>query len=412
MVDPFSTGQEYPAAFRAAGVEPVAVLALPEPAEPFRESWHPENFQHIVVFDGDLTALAETVRSYQPLCVIPGAESGVELADALVELVLPGTANVPELAAARRDKWPMAQAVSRAGLPHIRQIGSADPDEIEQWLGDTGLRSGPLVVKPPKSGGTDEVHFVATGAEWRPFFDQIYGHINEDGLLNDMVLVQEFVEGTEYLIDSYSVDGRHGLVDACRYTKQQRGDRIGIYDLVDFLPPDHPGVLATWPYTQQVLDAVGIRNGCCHSEVIMTVDGPRLVEVNARPAGGGHQMITRLATGGDQIERTVAHRVRGEYLDSYQLLQNVCSVVISAPRAGIWRNAEIFAAVDSLETFHMKHFYFATGDVVPPATGLSSMLGWVVLASPDRAAFEADYRRIKEIERQLDVDPLVADTIR
>src|ERR687887_371958 len=270
VVDPLGTGQEYPAEFRKAGVETVAVMAFPEPIALYRASWHPENFRHIHVFDGDLPGLAETLRGYRPLCLIPGSETGVELAEQLVELVVPGTGHVPELAAARRDKWAMAQAVRRAGVPHLRQLCSADPDVIDQWRAATGLDRSRIGVKPPKSAATDNVHFVPEGRDWRPLFGQIYGLMNEFGLRNEAVLVEEYAEGNEYLVDSYSVDGRHGLVDVCRYTKVQKGDRIGIYDLVDFLPPDHPDVLQLWPYVQQVLDATGIRNGCCHTEVIIT----------------------------------------------------------------------------------------------------------------------------------------------
>ena len=406
VVDPVGTGKEFPAAFREAEVETVAVLVTAMPIEPYRESWHPENFQHIHVYDGDLTGLADVLRAYQPLCVIPGAETGVELADALAELVAPGTGNVPELTASRRDKWAMAQAVHRAGIPDLRQICGDDPDEIEKWLHDTGLQSERLVVKPPKSAGTDDIHIVEAGTDWRPFFDQIYGHVNELELRNDAVLVQEFAEGTEYMINTYSVDGRHGLVDVCRYRKSQRGDRIGVYDLVEFLPPDDRGVLSVWPYAQRVLDAVGLRNGCSHTEVILTADGPRFVELGARQAGGGHMMIAKLATGSNQVLRTVAHRARGEFQSSYQLLQHVCSVVISAPRAGIWRNADIFADVDSLATFWTKHFYHGAGDLVPAAASMTSFLGWVVLASPDQAAIEADYQRIKDLERQIQIDPV------
>lgn len=406
VVDPVGTGQEYPGAFGAAGVETVAVLSMPEPPEMYRPSWHPENFSQVHVFDGDLPALADALRAYQPLCVIAGSELGVELAEALVDLVVPGTGHVPRLAAARRDKWAMAQALQEAGLPGLRQTCSADPDEIDRWLTDTGLRGSRLVVKPPKSCGTDNVHIVPEGTDWRPFFGQIYGQPNMAGASNEAVLVEEFADGAEYLIDTYSADGRHGLVDVCRYTKLRRGDRIGIYDLVDFLPPDHPEVLALWPYTSSVLDAVGMRNGCGHTEVIITADGPRLLEVGARPAGGGHQMITKLATGTNHILRTVAHRVRGEFCDSYELIQHVCSVVISAPLAGIWRNAEIFADVDSLATFHAKYFAGGTGDWVPASEDIYTYLGWVVLASVDEQAMAADYRRIKDIERQIKIDPL------
>ena len=128
VVDPVGTGQEYPAAFGEAGVEVVAVLSAAEPAEPYKPSWHPENFRHIHIFDGDLAGLATSLLRYRPICLIPGAETGVELAEALVDLVVPGTGNVPGLASARRDKWAMAQAVHAAGIPDLRQYCSDDPD--------------------------------------------------------------------------------------------------------------------------------------------------------------------------------------------------------------------------------------------------------------------------------------------
>lgn len=404
VVDPLGTGNEYAAEFARAGVEVVAVLSRPEPVALYAASWRPADFRHVHGWDGTpagVAALAATLRGYDPLCLIPGSETGVELAEALVEHVVPGTGHVPALAAARRDKWAMARAVEAAGIPHLRQLCTADPAEVAAWLAATGLRK--VVLKPPKSAATDDVHLVGPGEDWRPTFDRILGRVNEFGVLNTAVLVQEFAAGTEFLVDSYSVDGEHGLVDVCRYSKQQRGDRIGVYDLVDFLPPDAPEVQVLWAYARRVLDAVGVRTGCCHTEIIVTADGPRFLEVGARPAGGGHQMITKLATGTNQIERTVAHRVRAEFDPAYRLEQHVCSVVLSAPHAGVWTNAEVFDGVDALPTFHVKHFYHRTGDVVPAPAGLSTMLGWVVLASPDHDALQADYARIRALERAIRV---------
>jgi len=415
VVDPLGTGAEYPAEFARAGVEVVAVMSRPEPIALYAASWEPANFRQVHGWDGDpgrldpgrLDALAATLRGYRPLCLIAGSETGVELAEALVERVVPGTGHVPALAAARRDKWAMAEAVRAAGIPHLRQLCTADPAELADWLDRTGLAGGPVVVKPPKSAATDDVHLVGPGEDWRPVFDRILGRVNEFGILNEAVLVQEYAVGTEYLVDSYSVGGEHGLVDVCRYSKVQRGDRIGVYDLVDFLPPDAPEVTRLWAYARRVLDAVGVRNGCCHTEIILTAAGPRFLEVGARPAGGGHQMITKLATGTNQIERTVAHRVHGRFEPSYELVRHVCSVVLSAPHAGVWRNAEIFDEVDALPTFHVKHFYYGTGEEVPAPAGLSTMLGWVVLAAgADPAghdAMQADYRRIRELERAVRV---------
>ncbi len=391
IVDPLSTAQAYAGAFSEAGMTPVAVLSAASPVEVYVPTWHPENFAHVHYFDGDVSALAATLREYEPECIVPGAETGVELYEQLAELVLPGSGNVPGLAAARRDKWAMARAVADAGIPHLRQLCSADLDEIEKWLHDTGLSGCKSVVKPPKSAGGDDVHVVAPGTDWRPLAESLLGRVNKAGLVNEAVLVQEFAEGSEFLVDTYSVDGRHGLVDVCRYLKITRGDQIGIYDRVDFLAPDHPDVATIWPYTQRVLDAVGIRNGCGHTEIMLTPDGPRLIELAERPAGGGHQMISEIATGDNHILRTVAHRACGEFKDGYRLITHLRGVLINAPHAGIWRNAEIFDNVDELPTFSSKYFPKGTGDWVQRSDDLFSMLAWVVLVSDDEAAIEKDY---------------------
>ena len=54
-------------------------------------------------------------------------------------------------------------------------------------------------------------------------------------------------------------------------------------------------------YTNQVLDALGMKNGASHGEVIMTSAGPCLVEMNCR----GELVLSR------RISRTCLSRKRG-----------------------------------------------------------------------------------------------------
>ena len=411
IVDPLSTGREYPHAFRDAGATPIAVLSTPKPVPVLVDSWHPENFEHVHYFEGDysperIASLAADLAKYDPICIIPGAETGVRLYEALVVQLLPGTGNVPELSDARRDKWEMAKAVAKAGVPHLRQLFSADADEIAAWIAESGLADHDLVVKPPNSGGTDDVHIVPAGSDaWRPLLARMTTEVNHLGMVNGGILIQEFAPGNEFLIDSYSVDGKHGLVDVCRYTKVRKGDRIGIYDRVDFLAPDDEQTQIVWEYTVTVLDALGFRNGCGHAEVMLTPDGPRLIEIAERPAGGGHQLISKMATGSNHILRTVRHWVHGEFKPSYELLQHLCGVFISAPDNGIWRNAEIFDEVDQLPTYATKNFPKGTGDWVESTTDLTNFLAWVILTGPTEEAIDADYRRLKELESQIVIEP-------
>ena len=48
VVDPMSTGRDYPAVFAAEGVEVVAVLSTSDIPDFFASTWIPENFQHVL----------------------------------------------------------------------------------------------------------------------------------------------------------------------------------------------------------------------------------------------------------------------------------------------------------------------------------------------------------------------------
>lgn len=404
IVDPYSAATGYASAFRARSVSPVAVLTTPEPLATFVSGWHPEEFDEVHHYRGSLDELLAELKAYDPVCVIAGIESGVELAEVLCEVLTPGEGNDPALALARRDKWRMAQALEHAGIPRLRQICTDDPGTVEAWIRDNDLAGRRLVLKPPKSGGTDDVCAAEPG-EWRELFDRLLGTVNRFDIRNDTVMVQEFAEGTEYIVDGYSVDGRYGVVDVSRYRKHASGHRIGIYDSVEFLAPDAPGVATLVEYTRRVAEAVGIRNGASHAEVMLTADGPRLVEIAARLAGSAMQVCQRVATGDSHIDRTVRHRLDGEFNPGYRLEQQVELVLLSAARAGRLVSTEALDRVRELPTVRSVDLLYRVGDVVPASLDLFTILGLVVLAGPDRTAIEADRQRVFELQRQVVIAP-------
>lgn len=403
IVDPYSSGSGLARCFLARDVPCVAVLSAFEVPPALAHQWRPQDFTHVHRFDGNLATLAAVVAAHDPRCVIAAFESGVELADALSERVLPETGNVAGLGAARRDKYQMALALQAVGVAHLRQVCTDRHADVEAWIDANGLERGALVLKPPKSAGTDDVYRVDAGADWRPYFDHILGKVNVMQVRNDAVLVQEFAAGTEYIVDTYSVDGRHGLVDVCRYTKSSRGERLGIYDSVDFIAPDDPVVAVLFAYTRRVLDVLGIRMGAAHAEVMLTAAGPVLIEVGARPAGSAHQDVCRIATGDCQLDRYVAHHVDGVHVDDYELRRHVRIAFLSSPSAGVLRNGEILERIDRLASFHSKTLYFGTGDLVPATVDFTTPLGLVVLAARDEPQIDADYDAIRDLEAQLDV---------
>lgn len=404
---PFGDSRGFASAFTKRGVTPIAVLSTPEVREAYRERWFPEDFAAVHHYDGDFEKLAATVKSYDPICIVPGLEPGVELTGKLIDTILPGTGNLPGSAPLQRDKALMAQALARAGLPYLRTIRSGDVDEVAAWLSGSGMEGRPLVIKPPSSGGAEDVCLIEAGQDWRTYFSQLVGTVNKFGDVNDSVVVQEYAEGTEYIVDLYSVNGQHGLVDACVYQKRMRDGQIGIYDVADYLGPDEPVLAPLAEYTKRAATACGIRNGSTHAEVMMTPDGPRLIELAARCSGSCMMISGKLATGDNQIDRTVAHYVDGTFTPGYQKLREVRTAWPAVPNDGILRNIEIFDQVRRLPTFHAMSLP-ENGTFVRLTTDMRTSLGWIILDAPDWDAIETDFRLIKELESRLVVEP-VAD---
>ncbi|MEV6983586.1 ATP-grasp domain-containing protein [Sphaerisporangium sp. NPDC051017] len=407
VVDPYSSGALFAAAFAEHGVEVVAVLTAERPPDAYAASYRPQDYERKIVFGGDLDALAGELRALSPRCVIAGGESGVELAERLAPLVTPGRANVPGLASARRDKWRMAEAVAEAGLAVIPQICTDDPAEVREWLAREGLEGQDLVVKPPMSASTDGVVKVAGGEGWAEVFARGIGRVNQFGNVDDRLLVQKFLNGTEYVVDTFTDGGRHGLVDVCRYQKVDNGPHMAVYDAMRWVPGDDPAVPALAEYARGVLDAVGMRFGSAHIEIMNTADGPVLIELGARAHGGGQPRFNRVATGDSQIDRTVRALVGGEVPPGYRLERHQMCVFHIARASGTVRDVSALEAVKDLPSHHFSVMNLAEGDHVEETKSLVDSLdfGFAILSHPDAEQVERDYKVIRELERGLVIDP-------
>jgi hypothetical protein len=400
IVDPYAGAADFAKAFAARGVSAVAIFSTDKPLETM--PWSPELFADVHFFGGDIESLITIVEKYDPLCIVPGNEAGVEMAALLTERVTPHLANVPGSAPAQRDKGHQYDALVAANVPHLRQLCSADADEVAEWIVSSGLQDSALVIKPPKSAGTDSVYLVEAGQDWRPVFEGILGETNSMGVLNEAVMVMEFAEGPEFMVDTYSVEGRHGLVMVSVYGKHNRGQRLGIYDMGETLAPDDPRTSVLFEYTKQVADAVGIRNAACHTEVILTPDGPRLVEIASRFSGSCMQVHQRVSTGDCQIDRAVRHYLDGEFVPYYQMPKRTRTAWLSAHKSGRLVSIERLEKARDLATFAAAKLP-EPGITVTSTVDIDTSLGWIILASDSQAAIEADYAWIREQEAQLDI---------
>lgn len=276
LVNPVSTGTELSAAFREEGAPCVHVYTEDQRAAHAADSSAPRLMHH-----GDPERTAQHLSRMGVRTVVPASEYGVTLADELAEL-LGSPHQLPELRAARRDKFLMAEALRAAGLPHARSVTVTDEAELERVL--AGWDHYPLVVKPLDSAGSDGCTVCPDRSAALTAFREVTGARNLMGATNDRVLVQECLEGTQYIVNTVSLGGRHLLTELY-------GERI---DRIDGAPVLRHAVSRTEAageeralvdYVLACLDTLGVREGAAHTEVMLTARGPRLVEVNSRIMG-------------------------------------------------------------------------------------------------------------------------------
>lgn len=398
VVDAYSTGSRLAPRFAAAGLPVVHVQSSPSLPGFYVRGFRAGDFVENVVHDRDLEATAARVAVHDPAFVVVGAEPGVPLADALSErLGLPS--NGSSLSPARRDKNAMSEALRAAGLRTAEALKTNDAAEAVAWAAARG--GAPVVVKPLDSAGTDGVCICRNGAEIEAAFAASLGRPNALHGANEELLVQELLEGTQLFVNSVSWEGAHRVSEVWRDNKLRRGANF-IYDYEELLPRHGEQQDLIVPYVESVLDALGIRYGPAHTEVMLTASGPVLVESGARLHGSVPDGVVDRCTPSHQAVTAEAYLEPGSVARwasrPYELAAGAfCVMLISEHEGRIVSDAGM-REIEALPSFAGTINMLGPGDRLGRTVDLFSCPGFVYLVDPDREQLKADYGRIRELD--------------
>lgn len=290
-----------------------------------------------IIFRNDIEHLLRDieliVKDDEILFVIPGNESGVELADLLSEKLKLNTTNGTQLSAARRDKFAMIEAVEKAQLQVPKYFKSNDLNAIYDWINNHTTY--PVVIKPLKGACAVGVFICRNSSDVENAFNENIGQINIMGVKNTEVLVESFLAGREYIVNSVSCNGKHAINDIWVYHKKYLPGHGNVYDYDELLPFEGAIQEELINYTFKVLDALGIKFGPSHAEIIYTQSGPVLVEIGSRISGGTHVELSQECVGHDVINLTIdsyinhehfsAHMDKEKKIKKYAMLVNLIS---------------------------------------------------------------------------------------
>lgn len=224
-------------------------------------------------------------------------------------LGLPGTP--PEAMRTARDKHLVREALQRAGLPNppfalITDLAQQDADAAAGAIGY------PLVAKPVDLHSGALVRRVSAPGELRSLARDIRGHRrnSRDQPLRRAVLLEEFLTGAEVSVETVTCFGATtvlGITD-----KSVTGAPAFVESGHMFPARLDDGLVAeVTALVRAALEVIGYSHGLAHTEVKLTPDGPRIVEVNTR-YGGNHISELMLLVHGTDVLVTLVQLALGQ----------------------------------------------------------------------------------------------------
>ncbi|MBW3583313.1 MAG: phosphoribosylamine--glycine ligase [Euryarchaeota archaeon] len=251
---------------------------------------------HMIVKETDVEAVVTYARDANVDLVLIGPEAPLEagLSDALRDAGFPVAAPSKGSARIETDKAWMRELMARRALPGRVAYGTfSDPDEARQWINAHDAR---VAVKPVGLTGGKGVkvfrdHFQDTAGAMA-YVDEV---LSKGIGGSARVVVEERLEGEEFTLMAFT-DGKRilempAVQDHKRLLPDDEGPNtggMGAYSQSDGLLP----FLTAGEYDaaveilQAIVDALAAEGhpyqGPIYGQFMVTADGPKVIEVNAR----------------------------------------------------------------------------------------------------------------------------------
>ncbi|WP_432839313.1 ATP-grasp domain-containing protein [Dactylosporangium sp. CA-092794] len=287
------------------------------------------------------------------------------------------------------DKLELRRTLAEHDLSPVRYAHAPRWQDVAALLDGFTL---PVVVKPTELSGSRGVlllHDEADLATWGTLLES-YGY---DG----PVLVEEYLRGPEFSVETISARGVHHVIGV---TRKILGPPPLFVEFGHVHPePPSPDTDAIAKITVDLLTVAGYRNGPAHTEVKLTPDGPRIVESQARLGGDRIPHLVKLSSGFD-IMRSVFVALSGRPLDPVVPTASARIHYFTLP-LGTVRSVDGLDEARALDFVYDLNLPFGPGDVIPETVDWRTRHGFVIVSGESA---EQTLERAHQVEALLTID--------
>lgn len=269
---------------------------------------------------------------------------------------------------------------------------------VENWAGfweAVKALDGRCIVKPSDNAGSRGVTLLEGGEKTEEELRRVYDY-SKGNSRNGIVMVEEFMSGAEVSVEAMTVNGKTEI--------------ISITDKYITQPPYFVEIAHSEPsrlegeiqerireVALQAIRAIRLQNGPSHTEIKVTEEGPKVVEIAARL--GGDFITSRLvplSTGVDLVGASV-RLAAGEAPDLSAKWQRAAAIHFIQSGKGKLRRLEMGEEIFRMDGVEEAVLYKKAGDTTDGTKSSNDRLGHIITVG--RTPEEAMERGRKALER-------------
>jgi biotin carboxylase len=312
--------------------------------------------------------------------IAPGIDWPVAIAARIAERQGIAHPLAPATAVLATSKLKQRQRFREAGVPQPRFEVCRSLDDARTAAAALGF---PLVVKAPDRQGQRGLGLVRAEADLEPAVREAVGASR-----TALCIVEEYAPGREVTVNGFSVGGRFVPLTATdREVAEPPAFGVALAHVwPSALPPEE--VEAAVRAAAEAAAALGVAAGPTYTQVLATVDGPRVVELAARLGGGHDAELCRAALGVDlnglALSAALGEEVEEEALEARPRVGGACVRFLVAPSGplGAVHGLEEARAADGVAFVRV---YRSPGTILGPLRRGADRAGAILAVGGSRA---------------------------
>ncbi len=214
----------------------------------------------------------------------------------------------------------------------------------------------------------------------------------------ECVLVEQRIFGTEVSVEALTIDGNTEVITI---TDKEKTPPPYVVEVGHSQPTGLSEEIQSEiiNITKKTLNAIGLKNGGSHTEIMVTDDGPKVIETAARLGGDFiSSKLVPLSTGVDMVDATIRLAI-GLPISINKKQTSGSAIRFIQARPGIIKEIVGVNAAREIVGVQDIELYCGIGDLVQPLESSNNRLGHIIASGEtSQEAIEACEKALAEIK--------------